>query len=106
MNYWIMPDLKKHDKSSYGLQIKICSHLGIPIEDVRSNSRKAEIAECRKVVTYFLRKRNKMRHQDVANFMGYKHHSSVIHAVKSIDGIAQFDVELRTKLAELTELLR
>jgi len=101
-----MPDLRRVDKSATDVQIKVCSYLGVPIDEVRGRRRKAHIAECRKIITYFLRKRNKMSQQDTAKFMGYANHTNIIYNVRSITDLAKFDIELKKKLDDLTELLK
>jgi len=85
MNPYVYPLLRKDNNISFAqITVKIVSeHYGVSIDKVLSKSRKPELVKPRFICVAILRKMN-IKLEDIAAIIGYKDHTSVIHALEDI----------------------
>jgi len=72
----------------------------IPIKQIKSKKRTANIATVRQVVMYLLRTELEMPLLDVAEHVGRKDHTTVIHACSAIEKKMEDDVSLGERIEE------
>jgi len=75
--------------------------LGVPLKDIRADSRKKNVVLARHVCMYFLKTQTSLTYEEIARFLGKKDHTTVLHGVQKImNGLSQND-GLRAKIEKL-----
>lgn len=90
----------KFDKQSYADTIirLVSNYYGLSINDLRSSTRKPRIVRAKQICAYFLRTRIRaLSLNDIAQFLGDKHHTTIIHSVKTITNYLSINDEEITK---------
>ncbi len=77
----------------------------IRVDDIHSNSRKANIARARHVAMVLSRNLTTHSLPRIAREIGGKNHTTVVHASKKIDGLLEKDSEFRTEFNTLKDIL-
>lgn len=73
----------------------VFNYFNIPIEMMKSKSRKREIIVARQFASYFLRQEfNRLSLQKIADYFD-QHHSSIVHSIKQINNLIEFDFEIK-----------
>jgi chromosomal replication initiator protein len=73
----------------------VFNYFNIPIEMMKSKSRKREIIICRQFSSYFLRQEfNRLSLQKIADYFD-QHHSSIVHSIKQINDLVEYDFEIK-----------
>ena len=81
----------------------VFDYFKIPLEMVKSKSRKRNLIVTRQFAMYFLKKEfNDLTLQQIANFFD-KDHSTVVHSIKQIKGLIEFNLESRENEAKILE---
>jgi chromosomal replication initiation ATPase DnaA len=63
---------------------------------MKSKSRKREIIICRQFSSYFLRQEfNRLSLQKIADYFDQHHYSSIVHSIKQINNLIEFDFEIK-----------
>lgn len=91
---------KKFDKQSYADTIirLVSNYYGLSINDLKSSTRKPRIVRAKQICAYFLRTRIKsLSLKDISQFLGDKHHTTIIHSVKTITNYLSINDEEITK---------
>lgn len=91
---------KKFDKQSYADTILklVSNYYGLSLNDLRSSSRKPHIVKAKQVCIYFLRTRIRaLSLKDIAQLLGDKHHTTIIHSIKTITNYLSINDEEITK---------
>lgn len=78
------------------IQKKVCSYFNVPIDKVKSNSRKGEIVEARRFIFKFGSELAKISFQQIGRETGEKDHSTVGHGIKTLNNL--IETERKTKL--------
>ena len=90
----------KFDKQSYADTIirLVSNYYGLSLNDLRSSSRKHNIVKAKQVCIYFLRTRiRSLSLNDIAQLLGDKHHTTIIHSIKTITNYLSINDEEITK---------
>lgn len=70
----------------------VCKHMMIHRDKINlSSGRKKEYVQARNMICSFLNSDNSFRLSDIASMVGYKNHTSVIHAIKMHEIDMEFD---------------
>lgn len=80
----------------------ILSVFGISLNDIKSESRKAEICDIRKIISYELREEG-LTFKEIALFIN-KDHSTVINNIKQYDERMNFDKNFREKVVIVEQI--
>ena len=80
----------------------VCAYYKVHLADLKSNSRKKEMARSRHVAMYLAQKMlNNCTLKDLGDFFGGKDHSSVIHAIKKIKQELQKNPDLAREIFDI-----
>lgn len=74
-------------------------------KDLLGGSRKADLVIARHIAMYFLRVTLKMNLTDVADIMGGRDHTTVMHAVEKMESEIEKNVDIRRKVMALKQAL-
>jgi len=66
----------------------------VSVEDIDSRVRRQPIAVARQCVYYYARKLLGMKYMDLGEKLN-RNHANIIHAVKSIENLREYDIETR-----------
>lgn len=73
---------------------------------VRTKRRKRELCEARQLTSYVLKNQLKMSLQSIADFMGYKNHTSVLHDLKHVSNLMEIDRRFADKAINIITAAR
>jgi len=96
----IYPDKPKEITPSYILN-EVCEEYDVLVEDVTSKKRNAELVEPRQIVMYLCRQLTDYSLTDIANIIGKKDHTTVIHGVKKIESEISSNEELAARVSKI-----
>lgn len=80
---------------------RVAAHFDISIDDLIGTRRHISVARPRQIVMYFCKKFTKRSYPDIASRMGGRDHTTVMHAVKRIEGLANSDPKFASELQNI-----
>jgi chromosomal replication initiator protein len=86
---------RDHPESIDGIQKSVAKYFKIKVSDLRSQRRIQALAVPRQIAMYLARKISKASYPEIGQKFGGKDHSTVIHAVKKIEGKIATDPEFK-----------
>ena len=84
----------------------VCRVYGQEVDQLRTSSRKAELALPRQVVMYLVKKHTSASYKAIAKLLNRSDHTTIMHGVKTIEGRIEHEAELRSRIAEIESELR
>jgi chromosomal replication initiator protein len=84
----------------------VTGHFGVRLSDLQSKKRTNQIAYPRQVAMYLARRITRHSLEEIGGFFGGRDHSTVLHAVRKIEGQIESDEAARAVLASLLERLQ
>ncbi len=78
---------------------KVCSFYKIKKEDIKSESRKKNIAEPRQVCMYLLKKHTKLNLNEIASLLNKKDHTTVMHGISKIEENLTSNSDLKEQIS-------
>ena len=80
---------------------KTAAYYGMPLPDLKDRSRKKEIASARQVAMYICHKLTRHSLRNIALHFGRRDHSTVIHAVKTVEDAMNRDNSFRVDVEQI-----
>jgi len=80
---------------------KVCSFYKIKKEDIKSESRKKNIAEPRQICMYLLKKHTKLNLNEIASLLNKKDHTTVIHGISKIESNLELNEDLIEQVSQI-----
>ena len=71
-------------------------------DEITTRTRRQPIAAARQLVIYLLRSNTSLTLEDIGSAVG-RHHSTVIHAINTIEGRRIYDTVLNQRIRDLTK---
>lgn len=106
MNYYVAPGIirAKLDKRSPSITAERVIYMtmlsfNLTLNDIRKKTRRREIVYPRHVLCYLLRKKTNMSLKDIGELTGGRDHTTVIHAIKSIEDLMETDELIRLEIS-------
>ncbi len=84
----------------------VSSHVGIPITELKDRSRRRPIVFARHVAMYFAKQFSGKPLTSIGRFFGGRDHSTVLHAINSIEQQVEYDQEVRQTVAAIRRKLQ
>ena len=104
----VLKDLIKESRPQLtieSIQSVVCDYLGIPEDLVRARTRKREVVQARQVAMYFSKEITKHSLKTIGLHFGGRDHSTVIHAVRSVDDQIETDPSFREMVVSVRKKL-
>ena len=104
----VLRDLIKETRVSLGveqIQQIVCEYFKIPEDLVRARTRKREVVQARQVAMYFAKQFTKHSLKTIGLHFGGRDHSTVIHAVQSVENQIDTDHKFREIIDEIRRKL-
>jgi len=87
------------------IQKVVCDYFDMPIELMKSKTRKREVVQARQIAMYFAKKMTKSSLASIGMTCGGKDHATVLHACRTVNNLAETDKSFRVYLEELDKKL-
>jgi chromosomal replication initiator protein len=87
------------------IQKVVCDYFDLPIELLKSKTRKREIVQARQIAMYFAKKMTKSSLASIGMHCGGKDHATVLHACRTVNNLQETDKHFRKYLEDLEKKL-
>jgi chromosomal replication initiator protein len=87
------------------IQKVVCDYFDLPIETMKSKTRKREVVQARQIAMYFSKKLTKSSLANIGSHCGGKDHATVLHACRTVTNLCDTDKQFRVYLEELEKKL-
>jgi len=87
------------------IQKVVCDYFDMPIELLKSKTRKREVVQARQIAMYFAKKMTKSSLASIGSHCGGKDHATVLHACRTVNNLSETDKQFRLYLEELNKKL-
>ena len=87
------------------IQKVVCDYFDIPIETMKSKTRKREIVQCRQLAMYFSKQMTKNSLAMIGKHCGNKDHATVLHACKTVNNLADTDKRFKGYISDIKKKL-
>ena len=83
------------------IQKLVCEHLNVPQELLKAKTRKREIVQARQISMFFAKELTKSSLKTIGLHFGGRDHSTVIHAVQTVNDLVSIDKEFRRNIDDI-----
>lgn len=83
------------------IQKVVCDYFDLPIELLKSKTRKREVVQARQIVMYFAKSMTKSSLASIGAQCGGKDHATVLHACRTVNNLIDTDKQFRGYIHEL-----
>ena len=87
------------------IQKEVCSYYSIPDDMMRAKTRKKEIASARQIAMYLAKKFTKHSLKTIGLHFGGRDHTTVIHAIETVEELLIADSQIKNDLGHLKQKL-
>ncbi len=87
------------------IQKVVCDYFDLPIELLKSKTRKREVVQARQIAMYFAKKMTKSSLANIGMHCGGKDHATVLHACRTVNNLIDTDKQFRVYIDELDKKL-
>ncbi|NOX56328.1 MAG: AAA family ATPase, partial [Planctomycetes bacterium] len=84
----------------------VSAEFGVPVEQLRSQSRVRKLVRSRQVAIYLSRVLGQQPYSKIASYFGLNNHSTAVHSVRRVEKLLQTDAVLRSRVANAETALR
>jgi chromosomal replication initiator protein len=83
------------------IQKVVCDYFDLPIELMKSKTRKREVVQARQIAMFFAKQFTKSSLATIGSHCGGKDHATVLHACKTVNNLMETDKRFRAYVEEL-----
>jgi chromosomal replication initiator protein len=83
----------------------VCDYFDMPLELLKSKTRKREIVQARQLSMYFSKQLTKNSLASIGQQCGNKDHATVLHACRTVNNLKETDKRFRTYVDDLQKRL-
>jgi chromosomal replication initiator protein len=87
------------------IQKVVCDYFDLPIELMKSKTRKREVVQARQIAMYFSKKMTKSSLANIGAHCGGKDHATVLHACRTVNNLSETDKKFKVYLDDLDKKL-
>jgi chromosomal replication initiator protein len=87
------------------IQKVVCDYFDLPIEMLKSKTRKREVVQARQISMYFSKKMTKSSLASIGAHCGGKDHATVLHACRTVTNLSETDKQFKVYLEDLEKKL-
>ncbi|GIV42704.1 MAG: chromosomal replication initiator protein DnaA [Vicingaceae bacterium] len=87
------------------IQKVVCDYYNLPIDVMKSKTRKREVVQARQVTMYFAKQFTKNSLANIGMMCGGKDHATVLHACKTVNNLIETDKKFRQEIETLRKKL-
>jgi chromosomal replication initiator protein len=79
----------------------VATHFGVPVEEMKSPSRKRDYTRPRQVAMFFAREIGHKSYPNIGHMFGGRDHTTVIHGVRAVEELMSKDGEFSHEVTSL-----
>ncbi len=83
------------------IQKVVCDYFNLPMEMLKSKTRKREVVQARQISMYFSKKMTKSSLASIGAHCGGKDHATVLHACRTVSNLSETDKQFKVYLEDL-----
>ena len=83
------------------IQKVVCDYFGLPIDMIKSKTRKREVVQARQITMFFAKSFTKSSLASIGLQCGGKDHATVLHACKTVNNLIDTDKRFKGYIQEL-----
>ena len=87
------------------IQKVVCDYFSLPMEILKSKTRKREVVQARQISMFFSKKLTKSSLANIGAHCGGKDHATVLHACRTVSNLSETDKQFKVYLADLEKKL-
>src|SRR5690554_928264 len=87
------------------IQKVVCDYFDLPIELLKSKTRKREVVQARQIAMFFAKKMTKSSLANIGMHCGGKDHATVLHACRTVNNLQETDKQFRKYVDDLDKKL-
>ncbi len=87
------------------IQKVVCDYFALPMEMLKSKTRKREVVQARQISMFFAKKMTKSSLASIGAHCGGKDHATVLHACRTVTNLSETDKQFRVYLEDLEKKL-
>lgn len=80
----------------------VCEFYNLPIKTIKGEKRDRPIALPRQILMYLLKQNTQMTLIEIADFLGGRDHTTVMHGIRKIEALEKIDPRIKNDLSSLT----
>ncbi len=88
------------------IQKLVCDYFQIPVEHVKSKTRKREIVQARQISMFYAKDLTKSSLKTIGMHFGGRDHSTVIHACQTVNDLIETDKKFRADIEEIGKRIK
>ncbi len=88
------------------IQKIVCDYFDMPVENLKSKTRKREIVQARQIAMFFAKSLTKSSLATIGSLIGGKDHATVLHACKTVNNLIDTDKRFRVYIEEIEKKLK
>lgn len=88
------------------IQKLVCDFFNIPVEQVKSKTRKREIVQARQISMFYAKDLTKSSLKTIGMHFGGRDHSTVIHACQTVNDLIETDKKYRADIEEIGKRIK
>lgn len=100
----VVEKLVKNTKKDFSIDVIqdiVCDYFNVPIDQLKSKTRKREIVQSRQIAMYFAKNLTKSSLATIGSRIGGKDHATVLHACKTVNNLIETDKRFKTHIDEI-----
>ena len=90
-----------HEVSIDYIQKVVCDYFDLPIEMLKSKTRKRQVVQARQIAMYFAKSMTKSSLSNIGAHCGGKDHATVLHACRTVNNLIDTDKKFKASVMEL-----
>ena len=87
------------------IQKVVCDYFDIPVDIMKSKTRKREIVQARQLAMYFSKQLTKSSLAHIGKHCGNKDHATVLHACKTVNNLSDTDKRFKGYISDIEKRL-
>ena len=88
------------------IQKLVCEYFEVPVEMVKSKTRKREIVQARQISMYLAKSHTKTSLKSIGAFFGGRDHSTVIYACQTVEDLIDTDKKFKAYVQDIQKKLK
>ncbi|HBS87140.1 MAG: chromosomal replication initiation protein DnaA [Bacteroidetes bacterium GWF2_38_335] len=88
------------------IQKVVCDYFSMPVDLLKSKTRKREIVQARQIAMFFAKNLTKSSLATIGSQIGGKDHATVLHACKTVNNLIETDKRFRVYIDEIEKKLK
>ncbi|MXV13683.1 chromosomal replication initiator protein DnaA [Hufsiella ginkgonis] len=88
------------------IQKLVCEYFEVPVEMVKSKTRKREIVQARQISMYLAKSHTKTSLKSIGQFFGGRDHSTVIYACQTVEDLIDTDKKFKAYVLDIQKKLK